>query len=63
MRKRLMVIATIDIEGDNLTDSFIKGLLSKIKKYFKYKHKLSIDEADIISFQLSDNYVEIQRNI
>jgi hypothetical protein len=55
-----MVIATIDIEGDNLTDSFIKILLSKVKKHFKYKHKLSTDEAYIISFELSDNYVEIQ---
>lgn len=60
MRKKLIVIATIDIEGDNLTDSFIKILLSKIKKYFKYKHQLSIDEAEIISFELSDNYMEIQ---
>ena len=55
-----MVMATITIDGENVSLSVVKTLLSKIKKYFRYKYKLSNDDAEIVSIELSDNFIELQ---
>ena len=60
MRKKIVVMATITIEGDNLTKNFISIILTKIRKYFVYKFRLKDSEAELVTFELSDNYVEIQ---
>ena len=60
MKKKIMVMATITIDGENVSLSVVKTLLSKIKKYFRYKYKLSNDDAEIVSIELSDNFIELQ---
>lgn len=52
-------MATITIEGEELTKNFIARILSKIQKYFAYKFRFSNSKAEIIKFELSDNFVEI----
>lgn len=60
MKKKIMVMATITIEGENLTKGFISMILSKIKKYFIYKFKFKSSSAEIVYFELTDNFIEIQ---
>jgi len=52
-------MATITIDGDHLTKNFISMILVKIHKYFAYKFRLKDSKAEIIKFELSDNFVEI----
>lgn len=59
MKKKILVMATITIEGEELTKNFIAIILSKIQKYFAYKFRFSNSKAEIIKFELSDNFVEI----
>jgi len=59
MRKKILVMATITIDGDHLTKNFISMILVKIHKYFAYKFRLKDSKAEIIKFELSDNFVEI----
>lgn len=54
-------MATITIEGDNLNKSIISMILSKIKKYFTYKFKFKNSNAEIVYFELTDNFIEIQQ--
>lgn len=56
-----MVIATITIEGENLSRGFISMVLSKIKKYFTYKFRFKNSNAEIVYFELTDNFIEIQQ--
>lgn len=60
MRKKIVVMATITIEGENLTKNFISIILTKIRKYFTYRFRLKESEAKIVVFELSDNFIEIQ---
>lgn len=60
MKKKIMVMATITIDGENLTKNFIEILLIKIRKYFTYQFRFSESKAEIIKFELSDNFVEIK---
>ena len=60
MKKQLLVTAIITIEGDNLTKNLIKLILVKIKKYFSYKYRNDDSRVEIVQFELSDNYVELQ---
>ncbi len=53
-------MATITIEGENLTKNFISIILTKIRKYFTYKFRFKESEAEIVVFELSDNFIEIQ---
>ena len=53
-------MATITIEGENLTKNFISIILTKIRKYFTYRFRLKESEAKIVVFELSDNFIEIQ---
>jgi len=59
MKKKIIVMATITIEGDNLTKNFISIILTKIKKYFLYKFRFQESSSEIVRFELSDNFVEI----
>ncbi len=59
MKKRILVIATITIEGDNLTKNLITIILTKIKQYFAYKYRSKDSTVEIVHFELSDNYVEL----
>ena len=59
MKKKIIVIATITIEGDNLTKNFISIILTKIQKYFLYKFRFQESSSEIVRFELSDNFVEI----
>lgn len=60
MKKKILVMATITIEGENITKGIIQIILSKIKKYFTYKFRLKNSKAEIVYFELSDNFVELQ---
>ena len=60
MKKTIVLIATIKIEGDNLSDSFVKAILYKIRKWFKYKHKQESDNYIVVSVELSDDYITIE---
>ena len=60
MKKQLLVTAIITIEGDNLTKNLIKLILVKIKQYFAYKYRSKDSRVEIVHFELSDNYVELQ---
>ncbi len=60
MKKQLLVTAIITIEGDNLTKNLIKLILVKIKQYFAYKYRSKDSTVEIVHFELSDNYVELQ---
>ncbi len=60
MKKKIVVMATITIEGENLTKNFISIILTKIRKYFTYKFRFKESEAEIVVFELSDNFIEIQ---
>lgn len=60
MKKRILVMATITIEGDNLTKNLISIILTKIKQYFAYKYRSKDSTVEIVHFELSDNYVELQ---
>jgi hypothetical protein len=60
MKKRILVMATITIEGDNLTKNLISIILAKIKQYFAYKYRSKDSTVEIVHFELSDNYVELQ---
>ena len=60
MKKKIVVMATITIEGENLTKNFISIILTKIRKYFTYRFRLKESEAKIVVFELSDNFIEIQ---
>lgn len=60
MKKRILVMATITIEGDNLTKNLITIILTKIKQYFTYKYRSKDSAVEIVHFELSDNYVELQ---
>ena len=60
MKKKILVMATITIEGESLSKNFILVILSKIQKYFAYKFKFSNSKAEIVKIELSDNYVELQ---
>ena len=59
MKKKILEMATITIEGEELTKNFIAIILSKIQKYLAYKFRFSNSKAEIIKFELSDNFVEI----
>lgn len=59
MKKRILVMATITIEGDNLTKNLITIILTKIKQYFAYKYRSKDSAVEIVHFELSDNYVEL----
>jgi|TARA_B100002019_G_scaffold12696_1_gene10274 hypothetical protein len=59
MKKRILVMATITIEGDNLTKNLITIILTKIKQYFAYKYRSKDSTVEIVHFELSDNYVEL----
>lgn len=61
MKKTIVVMATITIEGDNLDHSFIQKILRKISKYFLFKFKYEDDNSVIVSYQISDNFVEINK--
>lgn len=52
-------MATITIEGENINKSIIGMILSKIKKYFMYKFRFKNSEAEIVYFELSDNFIEL----
>ena len=60
MKKKILVMATITIEGESLSKNFILVILSKIQKYFLYKFKFSNSKAEIVKFEVSDNYVELE---
>ena len=60
MKKRILVMATITIEGNNLTKNLITIILTKIKQYFAYKYRSKDSRVEIVHFELSDNYVELQ---
>jgi hypothetical protein len=60
MKKKILVMATITIEGENITKNFIRILLNKIKKFFSYKYRYEKSSVQIIKFELSDNFVEIE---
>lgn len=53
-------MATITIEGDNLTKNLIKILLNKIKQFFSYKYRYKDSNVEVVYFELSDNFVELQ---
>ena len=59
MKKKILVMATITIEGENINKSIIGMILSKIKKYFMYKFRFKNSEAEIVYFELSDNFIEL----
>lgn len=61
MKKTIVVMATIKIEGENLNDSCIKKILKRIQKYFLYKFKYEDDNSVIVGYQISDNFVEINK--
>ena len=61
MKKTIVVMATIKIEGENLDDSHIKKILKKIQKYFLYKFNYEDDNSVIVGYQISDNFVEINK--
>ena len=52
---------TITIEGDNLNHSFIQKIIRKINKYFFFTFKYEDDNSVIVSYQISDNFVEINK--
>jgi len=60
MKKKILVMATITIEGENLTKNFISIILAKIKKFFSYKYRYEKSSVQIVKFELSDNFVEIE---
>ena len=60
MKKKILVMATITIEGENLNKNFISIILAKITKYFAYRYRTRESTIDLIKFELSDNYVEIK---
>lgn len=60
MKKKILVMATITIEGDNLTKNLIKILLNKIKQFFSYKYRYKDSSVEVVYFELSDNFVELQ---
>ena len=59
MKKRILAMTTITIEGDDLNNNFIKTILRKIKTYFLYKYRFSDSTVEIVSIELSDNFVEL----
>jgi len=60
MKKTIVVMATIKVEGDNLSTNFIKAILYKIKKWFKYRYKQESDSHIVVSVELSDDYITIE---
>lgn len=60
MKKTIIVMATIKIEGDNLSNSFIKSILYKIKKWFRYNHKQESQQHIVVSVELSDNFIVLE---
>lgn len=60
MKKKILVMATITVEGENLTRNFITIILTKIQKYFTYRYKYKDSQIEFVKFELSDNYVEIK---
>ena len=60
MKKTVMVMATIKIEGDDLSSSFIKAILYKIKKWFRYSHKQESDKHIVVSVELSDDFITLE---
>jgi len=61
MKKTIMVMATITIEGDDLNAGFLKRILQKIRKWFKYQHRLESDTYIVANVEFSDSYIEIER--
>lgn len=53
-------MATITIEGENLSKNLINIILAKIKKFFSYKYRYKESDAEIIKFELSDNFIQIE---
>lgn len=60
MKKKIVVMATITVEGDNLTQNLLRIILAKIKKYFTYQYRYENSSVELVKFELSDNYVEIE---
>lgn len=60
MKKTIMVMATITIEGDHLNSGFIKRILQRISRWFRYKYNLQGDNFIVANVELSTNYVEIK---
>lgn len=56
-----MVMATITIEGDDLNTGFLKRIVQKIGKWFRYKHRLESDNYIVAKVEFSDSYIEIDR--
>jgi hypothetical protein len=61
MKKTIMVMATITIEGDDLNTGFLKRIVQKIGKWFRYKHRLESDNYIVAKVEFSDSYIEIDR--
>jgi hypothetical protein len=61
MKKQILVMATITIEGENLNHTFISSILSRIKKYFLYKFNYEKKDFTIIKVEISDNFVELNK--
>ena len=60
MKKTIMVMATIKVEGDDLPNNLIKAILYKIKKWFKYRYKQESDNYIVVNVELSDDYITIE---
>jgi hypothetical protein len=59
MKKKIIVMATITVEGDNITHNLLRIILAKIKKYFAYQYRIKDSSVELVKFELSDNYVEL----
>jgi hypothetical protein len=60
MKKKIIVMATITVEGHNITHNLLRIILAKIKKYFTYQYRTKESNVELVKFELSDNYVEIE---
>ena len=59
MKKTIIVMATIEIEGDHLNEGFIQKILNRINRWFRWSHRLEADNYIVAKVDFSDNFVEI----
>ncbi len=61
MKKKVMVMVEIEIEGDCLDRKLMSRIIKRIGKWFRWKYRCEEGDSYIVSrVQFSDNFFEIE---
>lgn len=59
MKKTIIVMATVVIEGDDVDRGLIGNVLDKLRHWYRWKHKMEGDDYAVVRVELSQDYAEL----